>query len=42
MLLFLIKMVGIAAGVEKKKYYFSFTSAQYFLSTDKCVFLNKK
>jgi hypothetical protein len=31
MLLFLVNMVGIAAGVEVKKYYFPFTSAQYFL-----------
>jgi hypothetical protein len=42
MLLFLVKMVGVAAGVEMRKYYLGFTSAQYFLSTNKCVFLNKK
>jgi len=35
-------MLDIAAGVEVRKYYFPFASAQFFLSTNKCVFLNKK
>jgi hypothetical protein len=41
MLLFLVNMVGVAAGVEVRKYYFPFTSAQYLLAINRCVFLNK-